>query len=192
MSLERPLVCALPRGGVPVALEIARALAAPLDLVLVRKIGAPGEPELALGAIVEGDPPQTVINDEVRRGYGVDDAYIERARQRALAELDRRRALYFGGRPRPDPAGCTAVIVDDGLATGATAKAALVVVKRRGAAKTVLAIPAAPQHSMDQMREYADIVVCLHATRRFAGVGAFYADFHQLTDNETISLLRQG
>ncbi len=189
MALDRPVVYALPRGGVPVALEIARALDAPLDLVLVRKIGAPGEPELALGAVVEGDPPQTVINEDVRRGYGADDAYIERARQGELAELERRRALYLGGRPRLDPAGCTAIVVDDGLATGATAKAALIAVRRQGAARTVLAIPAAQQDALAAMREHADIVVCLHSVRRFAGVGAFYTDFHQLTDDETIGLL---
>jgi predicted phosphoribosyltransferase len=190
MALDRPVVYALPRGGVPVALEIARALRAPLDLVLVRKIGAPGEPELALGAVVEGDPPETVINDDVRRAYGADDAYIEHARQRLLAELERRRALYLGSRPRLAPAGCTAIIVDDGLATGATARAALSAVKRQGAAKTVLAIPVAQQQALNDMREHADSVVCLQAVRRFAGVGAFYADFHQLTDDETVGLLR--
>jgi predicted phosphoribosyltransferase len=191
MQLERPIVYALPRGGVAVALEIARALHAPLDLVLVRKIGAPGQPELALGAAVEGNPPQTVINEDVRRGCGVDDAYIERARQRALVELERRRALYLAERPRLDPRGCTALVVDDGLATGATAKAALVAVRCRGAAKTVLAIPVAQPASLDAMRAFADSVVCLHAVRRFAGVGAFYVDFHQLSDDETIGLLRR-
>jgi erythromycin esterase-like protein/predicted phosphoribosyltransferase/dienelactone hydrolase len=192
MALDRPVVYALPRGGVPVALEIAWALHAPLDLMLVRKIGAPGAPEVALGAVVEGEHPQTVINEDVRRISGVDDAYLERARQRELVELERRRARYLGDRPRLDPAGCTAIIVDDGLATGATAKAALIAVKRQGAARTVLAIPAAPEEALTDIRKHADLVVCLHSARRFSGVGAFYSDFHQLTDEETVGLLRQA
>ena len=192
MTLDRPVVYALPRGGVPVALEIAQALHAPLDLMLVRKIGAPGEPEVALGAIVEGEHPETVINENMRRISGVDDAYLERARQRELAELERRRARYLGDRPRLGPAGCTAIIVDDGLATGASAKAALIAVKRQGAAKTVLAIPVAPEEALIDIRKHADLVVCLHSAKRFNGVGAFYSDFHQLTDEETVGLLRQG
>ena len=192
VALDRPIIYALPRGGVPVALEIARALRAPLDLVLVRKIGAPGAPEVALGAVVEGEHPQTVINEEVRRISGVDDVYLERARQRELVELERRRTRYLGDRPRLDPAGCTAIVVDDGLATGATAKAALIAIKRQGAAKVVLAIPVAPEEALADIRKHADLVVCLHPARRFNGVGGFYSDFHQLTDEETIGLLRQG
>ena len=129
MALDRPVVYALPRGGVPVAAEVARALGAQLDLILVRKIGAPGAPEVALGAIVDGANPQTVINEEVRRRSGADDAWLERARARELAELERRRATYLGDRPHVDPSGRTAVIVDDGLATGATMKAALIAIR---------------------------------------------------------------
>jgi erythromycin esterase-like protein/predicted phosphoribosyltransferase/predicted alpha/beta-hydrolase family hydrolase len=192
MSFDRPVVYALPRGGVPVGVEIARALHAPLDLVLVSKIGAPGAPEVALGAVVEGNPPYTVINEEVRRASGAEDGFLERARERELHELERRRVSYLGDRARLDPAGCTAIVVDDGLATGATAKAALIALKRQGAARTVLAIPAALETAVAEMRGHADLVVCLHAVRRFDGVGAFYSDFHQLTDAETIGLLRQG
>ena len=191
MKLDRPVVYALPRGGVPVGVEIARVLHAPLDLVLVRKIGSPGQPELALGAVVEGNPPQTVVNEDVRRETGADEAYLLRARQRELAELQRRRVLYLGDRPRLDPAGRTAIIVDDGLATGATAKAALIALKRRGAARIVLAIPAAPEETLADMRQYADHVVCLQSAWHFAGVGGFYDDFHQLTDIETVGLLRR-
>lgn len=192
MTLDRPVVCALPRGGVPVALEIARALHAPLDLVLVRKIGAPGAPEVALGAIVEGDLPETVINEDVRRLSGAQDAYVERARERELVELERRRALYLGNRPRVDTAGRTAIIVDDGLATGATMKAALIAIKRRGAAKIIIAIPVAPEDALADIGKQADLVICLQPARHFLGVGAFYRDFHQLTDEETVGLLRQG
>ncbi|HVL20876.1 MAG TPA: phosphoribosyltransferase family protein, partial [Amaricoccus sp.] len=192
MALERPVVYALPRGGVPVALEIARALRAPLDLVLVRKIGAPGAPEVALGAVVDGEHAQTVINEEVRRRSGADDVFLERARARELAELERRRSLYLGDRAQVDPAGRTAIVVDDGLATGATMKAALIAMKRQGAAKICVAVPVAPEDALQEIGEQADLVVCLHPARQFYGVGAFYDDFHQLTDAETVGLLRQG
>jgi putative phosphoribosyl transferase len=185
MNLARPVVYALPRGGVPVGLEIARALNAPLDLVLVRKIGSPGAPELALGAVVDGENPQTVINEDVRRASSADAAFLARALRRELAEIERRRAFYLEGRPRIDPAGCTQIVVDDGLATGATAKAALAAIKRQGAARTILAVPVAPEEALADMRGHADQIVCLRPATRFHGVGAFYADFHQLTDEET-------
>lgn len=192
LTPERPVVYALPRGGVPVALEVARALGAPLDLVLVRKIGAPGAAELALGAVVDGEHPQMVINEGVRRGSGADDAYLERARASALAEIERRRARYLGDRVQISPAGRTAILVDDGLATGATMKAALVAVRRQGAATVCVAVPVAPEDTLAAIGALADTVVCLHPARRFPGVGAFYRDFHQLSDEETVGLLRAG
>jgi predicted phosphoribosyltransferase len=192
LALEQPVVYALPRGGVPVALEIAHALAAPLDLLLVRKIGAPGAPELALGAVVDGEQPQMVINESVRRGSGADDAYLEGARTGALAEIERRRARYLGDRAQISPQGRTAILVDDGLATGATMKAALIAVKRQGAAKVCVAVPVAPEDTLAEIEALADVVVCLLPARRFLGVGAFYRDFHQLTDEETVGLLRTG
>jgi len=192
MMLDKPVVYALPRGGVPVALEISRALKAPLDLVMVRKISAPSNPEVALGAVVEGTVPQTILNEDVRRASGADDAYIERTRARELAEMERRRALYLGERARIDPAGRTAILVDDGLATGATMKAALAAVRLQGAARIVVAIPVAPEETLSELASLADDVVCLNPSRAFRGVGSFFADFHQLTDEETIGLLRQG
>jgi predicted phosphoribosyltransferase len=192
MELHRAAVYALPRGGVPVAFEVSRRLNAPLDLVLVRKIGAPFNPELALGAIVEGAPPHTVLNDDVRQAAGVDDAYIERARTREHVELERRRALYLGQRARIDPAGRTAILIDDGLATGATMKAALAAIRRQGAARIVVAVPVAPADTLAEIAALADDVVCLKPSQAFHGVGAFFADFHQLTDQETIGLLRQS
>jgi putative phosphoribosyl transferase len=192
MNLTRPVIYALPRGGVPVGLEIARALNAPLDLILVRKIGAPGAPEVALGAVVDGENPRTVINEDVRRASGADAAFLARAERRELAEIERRRTLYLEGRPRIDPVGRTAIIVDDGLATGATAKVALAAIKSQGAARTILAVPVAPEETLAGMRSHADEIVCLHAVAQFHGVGMFYADFHQLTDEETIGLLRQA
>lgn len=192
MALDRPAVYALPRGGVPVAVEISRALEAPLDLVMVRKIGAPSNPEVALGAVVEGAVPQTILNEDVRRISGADEAYIERARTRELAEMERRRALYLGDRARIEPAGRTAILVDDGLATGATMKAAIAAIRRQGAARIVAAIPVAPEETLVEIAALADDVVCLTPSRAFRGVGGFFADFHQLTDEETIGLLRRG
>jgi predicted phosphoribosyltransferase len=192
MKLELPVVYALPRGGVPVALEISRALQAPLDLVMVRKIGAPFNPEVALGAVAEGTVPQTVLNESVRRASGADDAYIERSRTHELAEMERRRTLYLGDRARVDPTGRTAILVDDGLATGATMKAALAVMQQQGAARIVVALPVAPEGALAEIESLVDDVVCLNSSRAFRGVGDFFADFHQLTDEETIGLLRQG
>lgn len=191
LDLPDPVIYALPRGGVPLAVEIAQALKAPVDLVLVRKIGAPGHPELALAAVVDGEDAQTVINEEVRAQTGGDTAYLEKVRAKELSEIERRRALYFGGRGRISPAGRTAIVVDDGLATGATAKAALRALRRNGAAKVVLAVPVAPADTLESMRAEADLVVCLHTPERFFGVGAFYGDFHQLTDKEILGQLRE-
>jgi predicted phosphoribosyltransferase len=189
---ERPVVYALPRGGVPVAVEIAAALKAPMDLVLVRKIGAPGEPELALGAIVDGPDPQVIINEDVRASTGADDAYIEKARARELEEIERRRRLYFQDFVRVDPKDRTAIVVDDGLATGATAKAAVRALKRRGAGRVVLAVPVAPPETLAELQREADEVVCLNTPRSFLGVGAFYQDFRQLADQEVVALLHQA
>jgi putative phosphoribosyl transferase len=186
----RPVVYALPRGGVPVGREIATALQAPLDVILVRKIGTPGQPELALGAVVDGTPPQMVVNEDVRRMTRADDAFLAEARSRELSEIARRRTLYRLGRPPIDPAGCTAIVVDDGLATGATAKAALTAIRQQRAARMVLAVPVAPVETLAEMRDLADEVVCLIAARHFEGVGAYYGDFHQLSDDETIALLQ--
>ena len=192
LDLKDPVVYALPRGGVPVAVEVAKRLHAPLDLVLVRKIGAPGWPEVALGAVVNGEDAQTIINEDVYAATGSDAAGLERTRRRELAEIERRRVRYLGDRPRVSPLGRVAVIVDDGLATGATAKAALAAVKRQGAARTVLAVPVAPADSIAEMRLEADDYVVLHAPSQFWAIGPFYDDFHQLSDDETIELLRQA
>lgn len=190
LRLDAPVVYALPRGGVPVAAEVARHLSAPLDLVLVRKLGAPGNPEVALGAVVEGDPPHLVLNEDVRRMSGADDRFVQDARCRELQEMDRRRAAYVGDRPRLDPAGRTVIVVDDGLATGATMKAALGALRRQGAARIVVALPVAPQAALDEIADLADDVICLHPARQFFGVGAFYRDFRQLTDAQTVAALR--
>lgn len=192
LELVDPVVYALPRGGVPVAAEVAGRLGAPLDLILVRKIGAPGWPEVAMGAVVNGDEPQTIINEDVFAATGSDAVGLDRARRRELEEIERRRTRYLGDRPQVSPAGRVAVIVDDGLATGATAKAALAAVKRQGAAMTVLAVPVAPIDTVAEMKELADLVVVLEIPSQFWAIGPFYTDFHQLTDEETVDLLRKA
>jgi predicted phosphoribosyltransferase len=188
LDLHDPVVYALPRGGVPVAVEVARRLRAPLDLILVRKIGAPGYPEVAMGAVVNGAEPQTIVNEDVFAATGSDTAGLNRARQRELAEIERRRTRYLGDRAQISPSGRVAVIVDDGLAT---AKAALAAVKRQGAALTMLAVPVAPAESLAEMRQYADEVVVLQAPQEFWAIGPFYTDFHQLSDDETVELLQE-
>ncbi len=192
LPLESPVVYALPRGGVPVAAEIAKALRAPLDLIFVRKIGAPGAPEVALGAVVDGEAAETIVNPAVLRASGADETYLARARAAELAELERRRAVYLGARKPVDPAGRTAIVVDDGLATGATVKAALGYLRRRKAARVIVAVPVAPADTLHEIGALADRVECLVPDPAFTGVGAWYRDFHQLSDAETIGLLREA
>ena len=186
-SLAAPVVYALPRGGVPVACEIALALKAPMDLMLVRKIGAPDEPELALAAVAEGGV--LVVNEAVRRLAGVDDAWLDQARRGAMREIERRRAVYLGARPRIDPKHRTAIVVDDGLATGATARAAIRALRAAGAERVILAAPGGSPDVVAALGRETDEVVCLTTPDDFIGVGAAYADFHQLTDAETIALV---
>lgn len=182
LHLDTPLVLALPRGGVPVAREVADALDAPLDLVLVRKLGVPGQPELAFGAVVDGVTPHMVLNEDIVAAahLGADD--INSVMVRELAEIDRRRKLYFGDRAPSDPKGRDVVVVDDGLATGATARAALEALRRAGARELVLAVPLAPAETLQRLAGAADTLVCLEAPYPFRGVGAWYGAFPQLTD----------
>ncbi|HEV7265167.1 MAG TPA: phosphoribosyltransferase family protein [Falsiroseomonas sp.] len=182
-----PIVYALPRGGVPVAAEVAAALGAPLDLVLVRKIGAPGQPELGIGAVVDGG--EMVLNPDIVAVTGASEAFIEAARQRELAEIERRRQRYMPGRPPLEPKGRSAVVVDDGLATGATARAALRALRRRGAARLILAVPVAPPEALADMRDEADEAVAVIESGLPFGIGGYYDDFHQLTDGEVIEIL---
>lgn len=188
-SLATPVVLALPRGGVPVAFEIARRLNAPLDLVLVRKIGVPGQPELAAAAVVDGDEPQFVVNSDVIAQAGISAAEIEFARQRELVEIERRREMYFSGRKRIPIEGRTVIVVDDGIATGATVRAALKALRRQRPAALILAVPVAAGDTLDRLRGDVERIVCLETPRWFQAVGAHYANFGQTPDSEVIRLL---
>jgi len=188
---QHPVVLALPRGGVPVAAEIATALDAPLDLILVRKIGVPSQPELAMGAVVDGGAPITVRNDDVIRLTGVTEEEFAAVRAEQLSEIDRRRVKYLGSRAHPDVAGRIAIVVDDGVATGATTRAALQATRMRKPSKLVLAVPVAPTDSLANLRDLADDVVCLEDHQMFGAIGLYYSDFRQISDDEVIKLLAQ-
>jgi putative phosphoribosyl transferase len=190
LALPGPLVVlALPRGGVPVAVEVARALGAPLDLVLVRKIGAPWQPELAVAAVVEGDPPEIVVDEEVQRQIGVDDQYIQARAAGELLEIRRRRLVYLKGRPPAEVEGRTVIVVDDGVATGTTMRAALKALRMRRPARLVLAVPVAPADTLEALRAEVDQVVCLAQPFPFHAVGQHYVDFHQVGDDEVVAAL---
>jgi putative phosphoribosyl transferase len=188
-DLMDPVVLALPRGGVPVAAEVARALAAPLDLVMVRKIGLPDQPEVALGAVTNGQRPELEVNAAIAAQAGYNRLDIVRLAEPELAEIARRRALYLAGRDPVPVAGRCAIIVDDGLATGATARVALRHVRGLGPARLVLAVPVAAPDALEAVQALADHVICLHAPPDFDAVGAFYENFAQLGDAEVIACL---
>lgn len=182
------VVLALPRGGVPVAYEVAAALGAPLDVLLVRKLGVPYQPELGLGAI--GEEGVRIINPGVVEAAGVSDAEIGRVEAREREELER-RALRFRGDRVPVPLeGRTVAIVDDGIATGSTARAACEVARARGAARVIVAIPVAPPGAVRGLADDADAVVCLETPEPFFAIGQFYADFSQTSDDEVVACLR--
>jgi putative phosphoribosyl transferase len=187
-----PVVLALPRGGVPVAFEIAEALGAPLDLLLVRKVGLPGQPELALAAIVDGERPDLVLNDEVVALSDLDADAIRDLAARELKEIERRRAAYMGSRPPVQVAGRSAIVVDDGIATGASMRAALVALRRRAPKEIVLAVPVAPSDTLADLRPLVDDVVCLAVPEPFHAIGLHYRDFHQLSDREVIDMLAKS
>ncbi len=187
---ESPVVLGLPRGGVPVAAEVARGLDAPLDVLVVRKLGLPVQPELAMGAIGEGGV--RVINETVVYRAGVSDAELARVEGIEQVELDRQASRFRGDRPPVPLAGRTALIVDDGIATGSTALVAVQVARAFGAARVVVAAPVAAPSSVRDIRSIADDVVCLETPIAFAAVGQWYDDFRPTTDDDVIRCLRSA
>jgi putative phosphoribosyl transferase len=189
---ERPdvLVMALPRGGVPVAFEVARALHAPLDVFLVRKLGAPGHEELAMGAIASGGV--RVLNEDVVRSLHISSDVVDKVVAREKQELDRRERLYRGDRTPPDVRGRTAILIDDGLATGSTMRAAIVALRQQGPARIVVAVPVGAPETCAEFQDEADEAICALTPDPFYAVGVWYRDFSQTTDQEVYALLEQA
>ncbi len=189
LAPEDPVVLALPRGGVPVALPVARALGAPLDLLLVRKIGMPGREEVAAGALVDGDPPRIVFNEGLLRAAGLRREDFAGQIRGKLAEIAERRTRWLGGRGHVPVRGRTAIVVDDGIATGATMRAALGVLRAREPARIILAVPVAAPDALTGIGTLADQVIALETPRPFHAVGAHYLDFRQIGDDEVTEML---
>ena len=179
----RPVVLALPRGGVPVAAEVAAALEAPLDLVLVRKVGVPNQPELAMGAVTDGAQPMVVRNSEIIEACGVSEQEFDAVASEELAEIERRRRRYIEGK--------VAIIIDDGIATGATTLAAIQAVRSRKPKELVLAVPVAPLDTVKKLHSEVDAIVCLDTPEELGAIGYFYRDFHQIGDEEVIATLKR-
>ncbi len=189
---DEPVVLALPRGGVVVAAEIADALHAPLDLVLVRKIGVPFQPELAMGAVVDGRQPHIIRNEDIIAATGISERVFERVCEAELSEIDRRRKLYLAGYPRADVEDRVAIVVDDGIATGATTRAALEAIRERRPRKLVLAVPVAPTSTLEELSGLPDEIVCLQSHEPFYAIGFYYDDFRQVSDDEVIEILAKA
>jgi putative phosphoribosyl transferase len=185
---KNPVILALPRGGVPVAFEVANALGAPLDVLMVRKIGAPGNEEYGIGAVVDGGAHQVLIDEERARLMGASRAYIDAQVVRQLAEIERRRALY-GAEPIASLENRDVIVVDDGIATGGTVRAALLGLARAKPARIVLAVPVAPAEVLAELQPLCDRLICLSSPAPFRAVGAHYGDFTQTEDTEVMRFL---
>jgi putative phosphoribosyl transferase len=189
LQLKDSIVLALPRGGVPVAAEVAKTLKAPLDLVIVRKVGAPGNPELAVAAIVDGDPADVVLNREIVEAYALDDNDLRVLIAQERPELERRRTVYRGKGLPKSVAGKTVIVVDDGAATGTTMKVAIRALKRRSPRKIIVALPVAPTDTVDELAQEADLTICLNQPARFRALSYYYSNFPQLSDNEVLDIM---
>ncbi len=186
---ESPVILALPRGGVPVAAEVAAALNAPLDLVLVRKIGVPWQPELAMGAVVDGVAPIIVRNEDVIRDLRIDEAEFKQVCDEQLAEIESRRRRYLGDRPSVDVKDRVTIVIDDGIATGATIRAALRATRMRAPKTLVLAVPVSSTEALAEVGEEADDVICLEDHEFLGAIGFYYSDFRQTSDEEVIAAM---
>jgi putative phosphoribosyl transferase len=188
---QEPVILALPRGGVAIAAEVAAALDAPLDLILVRKVGAPFQPELAMGAVSDGGASIIVRNEDVIEHVGIDEAEFKTICDAEFAEIERRRERYLGNRERAEVAGHTAIVIDDGVATDATTRAALRATRMRNPKRLVLAVPVAPSDSLTELRREADEIMCLEEDWVFGAIGFYYRDFRQVSDEEVIEILQR-
>jgi predicted phosphoribosyltransferase len=184
------IVLAIPRGGVVVGYEVAKELGCPLDVVISRKVGAPAQPELAVGAVAEDGA--VFVDEEIAGLVDVSRDYVERRAREELREVRRRAEEYRGGREMPDLSGKTVILVDDGLATGLTMMAAVHMARNKGAEKVVVAVPVSPPETVAKLRRHADEVICLETPTNFYAIGQFYERFDQLTDEETNSILRKS
>jgi len=187
---ERCVVFGLPRGGVPVGYEISRALGAPLDVFVSRKLGAPGQPEFGIGAVATGGV--RILNADVIRRLGIPDEYVERITAREIAEVKRRLRFFRGGRPEPEVVGRTAILVDDGRATGVTARAAVEALRLRKPQRLILAAPVCAAQTADLFRSRVDELVCLAAPPDLGAIGLWYKNFDQTTDEEVVQLLEKA
>jgi putative phosphoribosyl transferase len=192
LQLHQPIVLALPRGGVPVALEVAKTLNAPLDLLIVRKVGAPGNPELAVAAIVDGDPGEVVLNREIVETYALDEDALRVLIAKERPELERQRVAYRGKNKPLSIAGKTAIIVDDGAATGTTMKIAIRALKRRSPREIIVAVPASPQETVAELAREADRVVCLSQPKQFRALSYHYLRFPQLSDSDVAAAMDEA
>lgn len=192
LDLRNPIVLALPRGGVPVAAAVADALGAPLDLVIVRKVGAPGNPELAVAAIVDGNPPDIVLNREIVETYGLGDDELAALVKEERPELERRRLLYRGNRQPLSIRNKIAIVVDDGAATGTTMKVAIRALKRRSPRAVIAALPVAPPDTVCELARVADRVLCLSQPPNFRALGYYYRNFEQINDDEVIHAIQKA
>ena len=186
-----PVVLALPRGGVVVGAAVAAGLECPLDVLVVCKLGAPHQPELAIGAVTDDESPQRILNQDLIRRLGVDDRYVEREMAGQLEEVRRRQAIYRRGQAAVPIAGRTVIVVDDGIATGATVRAGLIGL-RTASSHVVLAVPVAPPEATQRLGGEVDELICLETPAAFMAVGAFYLDFRQVTDEEVVALLAEA
>ena len=186
---ERPVVFALPRGGVPVGAEVSRSLGAPLEVIVSRKLGAPGQPEFGIGAVAPSGV--RVLNERAVRALGIEEDYLEMISGRELAEAERRLKLFRGDRPYPDLERRTAILVDDGLATGVTARAALLALRRMNPRRLVLAVPVCALQTAELLRPEADDLICLLAPANLEAVGLWYRNFEQTSDEEVVRLLEE-
>jgi putative phosphoribosyl transferase len=187
---QKPLVLGLPRGGVPVAFEVAKALKAPLDVYIVRKLGVPGQEELAMGAIATGDV--RVLNKEVIDAFQISEEAIETETRKEKEELKRREGLYRGGRPTLDVTNRTVLLIDDGIATGSTIKAAIAALKKQKAGKIIVGVPVAPPSTIEELRKEVDEVVCVSTPEFFIAISLWYEEFPQTSDDEVRELLEKS